>query len=247
MKISGIYKIINRTNGKYYIGSSNNIKRRWIDHKKMLKGNRHDNQYLQNAWNKYGENSFDFVIEKEIPQNKLIEVEQKYFDDTQLKDKIYNLSFIANKIEMTAEIRKKIGDGNRGKIRSEETKKKLSNINKKNRDFYISCGSKSRGNLGRHFSKEWRKKIGDGNRGKIVSEETKKKLHYINLGKKYSEETKQKMSKSSKKFWKNSIIRKLHGSKVSEGYKNMSKEDRQRHRDNIKKSWVLRKLKNWKE
>lgn len=53
-KISGIYKILNIKNGKFYIGSSNNIKVRWSQHKTLLKNNKHENKYLQNAWNKYG-------------------------------------------------------------------------------------------------------------------------------------------------------------------------------------------------
>jgi len=30
-KISGIYKIVNKVNGKYYVGSSNDIERRWYN------------------------------------------------------------------------------------------------------------------------------------------------------------------------------------------------------------------------
>src|ERR1035437_397640 len=54
-KISGIYKIINKIDGKYYIGSSDHIKRRWYSHRTELRKNRHGNQYLQRARNKYGE------------------------------------------------------------------------------------------------------------------------------------------------------------------------------------------------
>ena len=65
-KISGIYKIVNKVNGKYYIGSSANIygipHGRWYQHKMHLRGNWHYNNHLQSAWKKYGESSFDFVI-----------------------------------------------------------------------------------------------------------------------------------------------------------------------------------------
>lgn len=61
----GIYKITNQVNGKVYIGQSVNIKQRWAEHKANLRNNKHENSYLQNAWNKYGEANFIFeVIEK---------------------------------------------------------------------------------------------------------------------------------------------------------------------------------------
>ena len=60
--ISGIYKITNNVNGKFYIGSSQNISRRWYDHKRELRIQKHHNKYLQRAWNKYGEENFSFEI-----------------------------------------------------------------------------------------------------------------------------------------------------------------------------------------
>jgi len=80
MKISGIYKIINKVNGKYYVGSSNDIKIRWARHKTLLNHNKHPNSYLQYSWNKYGESNFDFIIAEKIPNDNLLIVEQKYLD-----------------------------------------------------------------------------------------------------------------------------------------------------------------------
>lgn len=45
----GIYKIQNILNKKLYIGSSNNIVRRWKAHKHDLFLNKHINKKLQNA------------------------------------------------------------------------------------------------------------------------------------------------------------------------------------------------------
>ena len=68
-KISGIYKIIHKKSGKYYVGSSMNINigtnSRLNTHLRYLKSNRHRNDYLQNAWNKYGKTAFEFkIVEK---------------------------------------------------------------------------------------------------------------------------------------------------------------------------------------
>lgn len=57
-----IYKIINTINNKVYIGQTKNTKNRWQQHKSTLKHNRHENPYLQNSWNKYGEENFQFEI-----------------------------------------------------------------------------------------------------------------------------------------------------------------------------------------
>lgn len=64
--ISGIYKIVNTKNGKMYIGSSKNIKRRWGIHKSSLKNNRHHSVYLQRAWHKYGKENFVYEVIKEM-------------------------------------------------------------------------------------------------------------------------------------------------------------------------------------
>ncbi len=60
--ISGIYLIQCLVNGKSYVGQSKTINRRIDAHKNLLKNNNHKNKYLQNAWNKYGENNFVFSI-----------------------------------------------------------------------------------------------------------------------------------------------------------------------------------------
>jgi group I intron endonuclease len=77
---SGIYKITNTINGKFYIGSSKNIEFRWNDHKQYLRGNYHVNPKLQNAWNKYGEDKFIFEIleETESSQEILFDRENYY-------------------------------------------------------------------------------------------------------------------------------------------------------------------------
>jgi len=50
-KISGIYKIINKIDGKYYVGSSQDINKRWNSHLNKLNKNNHINIHLQRKSN----------------------------------------------------------------------------------------------------------------------------------------------------------------------------------------------------
>lgn len=70
-KRCGIYCIENIITNKKYIGQSVNIKDRWYKHKNALCKNIHDNDYLQKAWNKYGEDNFKFYILEECNQSEL--------------------------------------------------------------------------------------------------------------------------------------------------------------------------------
>lgn len=60
--ICGVYRIRNKADGKSYIGSSYNIKKRWKEHRGHLRRGTHHARHLLNAWNKYGEASFVFEV-----------------------------------------------------------------------------------------------------------------------------------------------------------------------------------------
>jgi hypothetical protein len=77
---SGIYKIENIKNGKFYIGSTNNFKMRKYHHFHQLKVGNHCNNHLQRAYNKYGHKSFKFIIYSPCPIEELKENEQRILD-----------------------------------------------------------------------------------------------------------------------------------------------------------------------
>lgn len=58
----GIYYIKNIKNEKIYIGESEDILRRWKEHKEDLNNNKHHSYKLQNDWNEYGADNFEFRI-----------------------------------------------------------------------------------------------------------------------------------------------------------------------------------------
>lgn len=78
----GIYKITNLINDKCYIGQTNNIKKRHREHFTSLRLNNHFNIHLQRAWNKYGEENFEFSILEEVSDLSLLnELEIKYIKE----------------------------------------------------------------------------------------------------------------------------------------------------------------------
>lgn len=83
---SGIYQILCTSTNKVYIGSAINLQRRYKEHWKQLKGNRHTNNYLQNAWNKYGETAFQFDVIELVLFSFLLEREQYWIDRTKSSD-----------------------------------------------------------------------------------------------------------------------------------------------------------------
>ncbi len=114
VKISGLYKITNQENGKFYIGSSKKIQNRWNQHLCALRKRNHHNSMLMSDFIKYGEEKFQFSILEEInDEKKLIEREQFYLDlywDNQ--QDCYNSRIKA--------------DSNRGCKRTEDFKQKIS-------------------------------------------------------------------------------------------------------------------------
>ena len=118
LKIIGIYKIINLTNNKVYIGSSTFIQSRLRLHKSHLNRNIHANKHLQSSYNKYGKDNFQFIIIEECGLDCLIDREQYWIDFLNCcnKEKGYNKRIKA--------------ESNFGLKRSEETKKRISEAKK---------------------------------------------------------------------------------------------------------------------
>ena len=94
MKKCGIYKITNLVNNYFYVGSSVNIGSRFSNHRSTLRHNRHINPKLQNAWNKYGENNFEFKIIEICDPSKVYQIEQKYLNKIQKSYNVYNIVFM---------------------------------------------------------------------------------------------------------------------------------------------------------
>lgn len=78
---SGIYAIINKINGKRYVGSACEIRSRWSFHRSMLSREIHHSQKLQNSWRKHGLEAFDFVVLEFVRDKSMLIKREQYWID----------------------------------------------------------------------------------------------------------------------------------------------------------------------
>jgi len=133
--------IRNIANEKCYVGSATNILDRWSNHLQGLRANKHHSIKLQRAWNKYGEDSFDFEIIESIKfeyKSSKIAAEQHYIDFLDSYHNGYNSAPIAGDctgVKWSAAARKHLSEVKKGKnfrfgySPSAETREKLRQAN----------------------------------------------------------------------------------------------------------------------
>lgn len=133
-KIRAVYKIENVVNYKVYVGSSENYYNRMYKHKSDLRANSHCNDYLQKAWNKYGEHNFKFEILEIISiEDNIIEKEQYWIDILNVSDRNigYNLKLKAYSnlgYKYSIESKAKMSNAKKGKTWTIKQRNVLSNI-----------------------------------------------------------------------------------------------------------------------
>jgi hypothetical protein len=115
---SAIYKIVNKINGKIYVGSCVFHYTRKAQHWYRLRRDSHANTHLQSAWNKYGEENFIFEI-----------IEYVYDKYMLLKREDYWINRL-NTVDRTIGYNKGYAVSNLGFKHSEASKRKMS-ISKK--------------------------------------------------------------------------------------------------------------------
>lgn len=135
----GIYKIINTVNNKFYVGSAVNLSRRRARHFSELRNNYHNNQKLQAAWNKYGEQAFIFVVVEDVSDvSLLLMAEDKWLKDHVGKDYCYNIGTTATApalglcgplsptwgMKHTEAAKRKISAASKTRVQSDEEKQK---------------------------------------------------------------------------------------------------------------------------
>lgn len=158
----GIYGIRNKVNGKIYIGKTvNNFGDRWDCHKAQLRGGYNGNHSLQNDWNEYGEDNFEFIIIFDCVNGETLEAVNKLEIETIRDYRNLGLTYNIQEggdtgfhgLHLSEETKRKIGEKNRinmlGRKASDETKLKQSKSRKK---FYESWTDEERKAYGKKIS-----------------------------------------------------------------------------------------------
>ncbi len=192
----GIYNLINKLNGKIYIGKTNNLKRRFRDHKQSSKKYYRGKYPIVRALQKYGWHNFDVQILEyfdEIENEKLLDIEAEWIKklDATNREKGYNIckrSTDRTKVKVLKKIKLR-----KKRILSKEHKRKISE----------ACKGKN-GNKG--VRKKGKKRIGINNPfyGHHHSQKSKEKIKLIHLGKKcpHQEKSVKQIDKNTKEIIK---------------------------------------------
>ncbi|MGI0025834.1 MAG: GIY-YIG nuclease family protein [Nitrososphaera sp.] len=122
-----VYRIYRVADGKSYVGSTVDIKKRKRTHFSMLRRSVHHCIHLQRAWNTYGESAFAFEILEELfisSDAELRAAEDAYF----IQFDLYNTSPVAESplgVVHSEETRQKRSRALRGRQLSDEHKAKI--------------------------------------------------------------------------------------------------------------------------
>jgi group I intron endonuclease len=125
--ISGIYKIESKKYpDKFYVGSANDISKRWNGHLFNLSKNKHHSSILQNHYNEFGKEDLKFSILEECNCEILIEKEREYLKKLNPCFNIYKEPGSPKNHKFSDKARKNMSDAHMGKTQSEKTKRKRS-------------------------------------------------------------------------------------------------------------------------
>ncbi len=157
-KLTGIYGLRNKVNGKWYIGQSIDIHGRWDRYRRLACKAQ---PKLFAALSKHGFDSFESIILEECEKSNLNERETHWIGHYNAHIQGYNISPGGFGCRPSEETRLKLSLSHMGQSRpcSEEKKAKLSAIFK-----------------GRKFRPEWKEKLRVAQLGRKHSEETKAKM-----------------------------------------------------------------------
>lgn len=177
--VCGIYKIVNKVNGRYYVGSSKDILgARWHQHQRELDHRTHHNPHLIHAWHLYGKNNFEIVVVEEVQEGRLHEVEQRYLDECAAHpESAYNLNYAPDGGRPSKESIEKIRQKLRGRVFSDEHRRKI-----------------GQAMVGREYSQETRAKIGLFSSRRRHTGEVRDRISSSLTGQKRSLETRERQS-----------------------------------------------------
>lgn len=216
---AGVYMWVNIQNLKVYVGSSANLFVRHSTHLMQLRRERgHHNKALFNAYVKYGEGSFVFMVLEfvyDVSKKTLCEQEQKWMDRFHASNSLYGyntapvagsclglirseevclkLSKARKGMKFTEEHKAKIGEAMRIRNSSEEFRARLSAAVKGRKLTEEQRSKLSLALKGRQLTEEHKAKIGRKHKGKVMSAESRLKMSRAKQGVEFSAEHKESL------------------------------------------------------
>lgn len=235
-RFCGVYAIVNSVTGYAYIGSSVDIVKRFLDHRKALRRRTHHCIHLQRAWIKHGETSFYYGLVEFVQRASLKRAEQAWIDLCPLP---YNTNPFASRppsqagrspsaanraatsarfksIERTEEWRRRIGDAHRGKTISEAQREALrlrTIADHKNGTGIGSLESKAkraaslRGRTRPPFSVETRVRMSAAAHARKASAETRAKMSIASRARKHTDAARAKIRAAVTAAWQDGAAR----------------------------------------
>jgi group I intron endonuclease len=196
----GIYLIYNLANQRVYVGQSRNVRKRFSRHRGSLLLGNHKNPHLQSAFNHYGEDKFVFRSVEYCEIENLTEREEYWIGqfNSMNRNRGYNLVRAKTNGGHSEETKAKLSAINKGKTHSEEAKAKMSESQKGRIHSEETRAKMGASRIGKALSEDHRAKMSKAHKGKVISEETREKLREARKGKTLSEEHRAKLSAAQK-------------------------------------------------
>jgi len=147
------------------------------------------------------------TINKPKDQSRIIFLKQNLTEEEAFRHEVYMIAVLGRKDLGTGILHNRTngGEGSSGAIRSEETRRILSEKNKGKKQSEETIRKRSEANKGKKRSEETRRKLSEIKKGKKHSEEHRRKnsearkgKNNHNYGKSPSEETRRKLSEAKK-------------------------------------------------
>lgn len=226
MPRSGIYAITNTVNGFRYVGSAVDFEVRKARHLRELRQGIHHSHHLQNAYNKYGPDVFEFSILEETIREKAVLFERESFWIAELKPE-YNVGQLAAThlgVKRSEATKRKMSEKASLRTHSEESKEKMRAKKLGTRPSEETRQRMSKSQAGRKWTDEQKQNLAEVQRqswanrteeerqafcetasqrqvGIRRSLESRQKQSATNTGRTHTEEAKQRMSEIHKARW----------------------------------------------
>jgi group I intron endonuclease len=212
LRQAGIYCITHVPTGLVYIGSSQNIRIRWMAHQHALQAGRHRAKRMLQAWASDGPAAFTIAVLEGFPEFKktdearLIAREQAWLDKLRPHDPAVGFNSApwatgGGPANHSPETRAKLSAALKGCIRTPETRAKISAYATGRTHSPETLEKLAAAGMGRPASPETRAKRSTALRGRKPSPLAVARTVETKTGRPLSPETKAKMSAAAKLRW----------------------------------------------